>query len=55
MQYLEWREKQYDLRYKADVFGKDSDTEPIVKGKHVHDSKASVFWWLAYVQPGMPA
>ena len=31
-QYLEWREKQYDLRVRADVFGKESSEEPIVKG-----------------------
>ena len=31
-QYLEWREKQYDLRVKVDVFGKESSAEPIVKG-----------------------
>ncbi len=31
-QYLEWREKQYDLRVRVDVFGKESSEEPIVKG-----------------------
>ncbi|CAL8465075.1 g4610 [Coccomyxa elongata] len=32
LQYLEWREKQYDLRVRVDMFGKDSSEEPIVKG-----------------------
>lgn len=31
-QYLEWREKQYDLRVRVDVFGKDSDHTPLVRG-----------------------
>lgn len=32
MQYLEWREKQYDLRVRVDVFGRESFEVPIVKG-----------------------
>ncbi len=32
MQYLEWREKQYDLRVRVDVFGRESSEVPIVKG-----------------------
>ena len=31
-QYLEWREKQYDLRVRVDVFGKESSEQPVVKG-----------------------
>ena len=31
-QYLEWREKQYDLRVRVDVFGRESAEEPIVSG-----------------------
>lgn len=31
-QYLEWREKQYDLRVRVDVFGRESAEEPIVRG-----------------------
>ena len=31
-QYLEWREKQYDLRVRVDVFGHESAEEPIVRG-----------------------
>lgn len=31
-QYLEWREKQYDLRVRVDMFGKESSEAPIVKG-----------------------
>jgi hypothetical protein len=30
-QYLEWREKQYDLRLRVDVFGHASAEEPIVR------------------------
>ena len=32
MQYLEWREKQYDLRVRVDVFGRDSSEVPTVRG-----------------------
>ncbi|EIE20454.1 ChaC-like protein [Coccomyxa subellipsoidea C-169] len=32
LQYLEWREKQYDLRVRVNVYGKESSDEPIVKG-----------------------
>ena len=32
MQYLEWREKQYDLRVRVDVFGRESSAMPLVKG-----------------------
>ena len=32
LQYLEWREKQYDLRVRVDVFGRDSSEVPTVKG-----------------------
>ena len=32
LQYLEWREKQYDLRVRVDVFGQESSEVPIVKG-----------------------
>ena len=35
-QYLEWREKQYDVRERVDVFGGASATEPIVKGALVY-------------------
>ena len=31
-QYLEWREKQYDLRVRVDVFGKESSEQPVVRG-----------------------
>ena len=30
MQYLEWREAQYDLRVHLDVYGSVSDTKPII-------------------------
>ncbi len=32
LQYLEWREKQYDVRETVDVFGADDDVNPIVPG-----------------------
>ena len=32
LQYLEWREKQYDVRETVDVFGADDDENPIVPG-----------------------
>ena len=32
LQYLEWREKQYDLRVRVDVFGRDSSEVPTVRG-----------------------
>ena len=35
-QYLEWREKQYDVRERVDVFGKDSASEPLVRGALVY-------------------
>jgi hypothetical protein len=31
-QYLEWREKQYDVRETVDVFGAEDDQHPIVPG-----------------------
>eukprot|EP01025_Chloroclados_australasicus_P036189 TRINITY_DN3681_c0_g1_i2.p1 TRINITY_DN3681_c0_g1~~TRINITY_DN3681_c0_g1_i2.p1 ORF type:complete len:192 (-),score=22.70 TRINITY_DN3681_c0_g1_i2:253-828(-) len=31
LKYLEWREKQYDLRAYVDVYGKDDDHNPIIK------------------------
>ena len=31
-QYLEWREKQYDLRVRVNVFGKESSEQPVVRG-----------------------
>ena len=36
MQYLEWREKQYDVRKRVDVFGKGSACEPVVRGALVY-------------------
>jgi cation transport regulator ChaC len=35
-QYLEWREKQYDLRYRSDVFGKESNGQPLVQGALIY-------------------
>lgn len=32
LQYLEWREKQYDQRHRVDVFGRDPNAAPVVKG-----------------------
>ncbi len=32
LKYLEWREKQYDLRYRSDVFGRDTNGQPLVTG-----------------------
>ena len=32
VQYLEWREKQYDLRVRVDVFGRESLEVPVVRG-----------------------
>lgn len=34
LKYLEWREKQYDLRYRSDVFGKETNGQPLVSGAH---------------------
>ena len=31
-QYLEWREKQYDVRETVDVFGANDDSVPVVPG-----------------------
>ena len=36
MQYLEWREKQYDVRERVDVFGRGSAAEPLVRGALVY-------------------
>jgi cation transport regulator ChaC len=35
MQYLEWREKQYDIRQIVDIYGRNSP-EPLVKGALVY-------------------
>lgn len=36
LKYLEWREKQYDLRYRSDVFGKESNGRPLVEGALIY-------------------
>jgi gamma-glutamylcyclotransferase, plant len=38
-QYLEWREKQYDVRERVDVFGKGSSL-PLVRGALVYIASA---------------
>ncbi len=35
-QYLEWREKQYDVRERVDVFSAASSSEPVVRGALVY-------------------
>lgn len=48
LKYLEWREKQYDLRYRSDVFGKESNGQPLVEGALVYiatpDRRKNVNW-----------
>lgn len=36
LQYLEWREKQYDKRVRVDIFTKDSADVPVVAGALVY-------------------
>lgn len=40
VQYLEWREKQYDLRLRVPVFSKDSDGHPILPSALVYVATA---------------
>jgi len=37
---LEWREKQYDLRVRVDVFGRESSEVSVVKGALVYIASA---------------
>jgi len=36
LKYLEWREKQYDQRHRVDVFGRDPNAAPVVRGALVY-------------------
>ena len=47
-QYLEWREKQYDMRVRVDVFGRESAEQPIVKGALVYIASADCVKNLNY-------
>ena len=56
VQYLEWREKQYDLRVRVDVFGRESSAVPIVKGALTYIASADCVKNLNYagMQPIPP-
>lgn len=55
MQYLEWREKQYDLRVRVDVFGRESSAVPIVKGALTYIASADCVKNLNYAGMSYPS
>ncbi|CAL5220904.1 g2999 [Coccomyxa viridis] len=49
--YLEWREKQYDLRVRVDVFGRESLEVPVVRGALTYIASADRVKNLNYAGP----
>ena len=55
LQYLEWREKQYDLRVRVNVYGRESSEVPIVKGALTYIASADRVENLNYAGTETPA
>ncbi|KAK9823903.1 hypothetical protein WJX72_006269 [[Myrmecia] bisecta] len=54
LKYLEWREKQYDLREYVDIFTKESGPTPAVKGALVYIATANSKANVNYLGPAPP-